>query len=147
MQVSHYLITYKWISRRMTSSKVIKFWCFIFQKSWTLSMSKNKKTLDDYYIKNSGIKTKNKMHYVQSLAKKKKYIYIYIYICIYIFIFIYMWACKRNFRISNYTLSVSSKRIWEHLFPKPSDSIHKILSVQNIECPRAGKCKIRTSNK
>ena len=145
MQVSHYLITYKWISRRMTSSKVIKFWCFIFQKSWTLSMSKNKKTLDDYYIKNSGIKTKNKMHYVQSLAKKK--IYIYIYICIYIFIFIYMWACKRNFRISNYTLSVSSKRIWEHLFPKPSDSIHKILSVQNIECPRAGKCKIQTSNK
>ena len=55
----------------------------IFQKSWTLSMSKNKKTLDDYYIKNSGIKTKNKMHYVQSLAKKK-YIYIYIYIYIYV---------------------------------------------------------------
>ena len=82
MQVSHYLITYKWISRRMTSSKVIKFWCFIFQKSWTLSMSKNKKTLDDYYIKNSGIKTRNKMHYVQSLAKKKYiYIYIYLYIC------------------------------------------------------------------
>ena len=44
-------------------------------------MSKNKKTLDDYYIKNSGIKTKNKMHYVQSLAKKNIYIYIYLYIC------------------------------------------------------------------
>ena len=43
-------------------------------------MSKNKKTLDDYYIKNSGIKTKNKMHYVQSLATKKIYIYIYLYI-------------------------------------------------------------------